>query len=116
MKKLILLIALTLPTFANAVPTGDTQGKVSAVIVHHNFQRGYNSFSIWFNDIQNDRFNCLKDNGYITVRDNGVGVDAVNYQQMFSTALAAQTSGKTLALSSSGTSPCINVNSAWMMQ
>ena len=37
MKKLILLIALTLPTFANAVPTGDTQGKVSAVIVHHNF-------------------------------------------------------------------------------
>ena len=116
MKKAILAMALTASTMTNALPLGDTQGKVVAVIIAHNFDRGYNSFNIWLEETDNDRFDCIKDQGYITVRDNGVGVDSVNFQQLFSTALAAQTSGKTLALSSAGTNPCINVNGGWMLQ
>lgn len=96
-------------------PTGDTQGRVEAVAVEHNYQRGYNSFVIYVADIENDRFGCFAANGYIRVKDSGIGVDQNNFKQLFAVALAAHAARATIALSSSGTDPCNNVNRAWML-
>jgi riboflavin synthase alpha subunit len=117
-KKLILsalFSAYSSILYSATLPTGDTQGKIAAVVVDHNHARDYNSFRIWLENTENDRFNCIQENGYVTVRSNGVGVDDVNFQQIFSIALAAQASSRTISLAHSGTDACINVNGAWML-
>jgi hypothetical protein len=118
MKKLFGLVALgllpALPTFA-AVPTGDTQGRVQSVIVDHNAQRDYNSFLVFLSSPDNDRWDCISSKGYITVKSNSPGVTQDNYKQMFAVAIAAQASGKRLALSSSSADACNSVNQVWMI-
>jgi hypothetical protein len=98
-----------------APPMGDTQGRVESVAVDHNYQRDYNSFLIYMRSVENDRWGCLATDGYIRVKDNGVGVTPDNFKQIFSLAVAAQVAGKRLALSSAGSNPCVNVNGAWML-
>jgi len=113
--KIILTVILLLPIYSFAAPpTGDTQGKLSAVRIL-NSTDGNNSFRLYYSKIDNDRWQCLQNNGYITVRDNGVGVTTESYKQIYSMALTALASGKTLALDSSGTSPCENVNSGMIL-
>lgn len=115
MKKILWLLAAAI--FSSnifATPTGDTSGKVTAVRTVNNTNKDYNSFQIWLTDVTNDRWDCIKDNGYIVVRDNTSSVNSESLKMMFSIALAAQTSGKMLNLDSSGTDPCGNVNQAWM--
>lgn len=114
LKILIISLIMLTSSFAHA-RTGDTQGKVSAVIVDHNTNRTFNSFIVYFSAMDNDRWQCITNDGYIRVKSNGTGVDTVNYKQLFSVALAAQVSGKKLALDSNGTNPCGNVNTAWMV-
>jgi len=98
-----------------ALPIGDTQGKVVAVAVDHNYGKS-NSFLIWISDAEADRHNCISTNGYVRVKIDGIGVDETNYQQLFSLALSAQATGKKMALSgASGTAPCENINSGWML-
>lgn len=97
-----------------ALPTGDTQGKVSAVRVL-NTSSGGNSFRVYFTSTTSDRFLCIQTNGYITVRENGLSVSPESYKYMYSMALAALTSGKALALDSSASEPCENVNASMMV-
>lgn len=103
--------ALLLPSIASAsIPLGDTQGIVSAITVDHSHDRSYDSFMVHFESIQNDRFNCIKDDGYVRFRSNGVGMNERNFQLMYSMVLSALASEKTLSISHSGTNPCINAN------
>ncbi len=98
-----------------SLPVGDTKGNVKAVrVVHSAVNNGKASFQIFFENPTRDRFQCLANDGYILVREDGVGVTLESFKMMFSIALAAQASGKVLAVDSSGTDPCINVNIAWI--
>jgi hypothetical protein len=109
----IVLILITLPSYS--LPTGDTVGKVTAVrVVHSGVNNGKASFQIFFENQTRDRFGCLASDGYILVREDGFGVTIESFKMMFSIALAAQASGKVLAVDSSGTDPCINANIVWM--
>lgn len=98
-----------------AAPTGDTRGKVETVRVMHNEGKGTNRFQIWFSSVENDRFNCLSANGYITVREDDPYVTPESYKLMFQIALEAQKTGNTLAVDSSANNSCQSVNQAWML-
>ena len=117
MKKLLLLATIVLAQAAVAVPlpVGDTQGAIRAVVIDHTAGRTYNSFLVFMTTVDNDRFTCIGTNGYITIKDNGIGVSPESYKQMFGVALTAQASGRRLAMSSSGADPCNNVNQMWMI-
>ena len=115
--KLVLFISailFSLPGYA--LPTGDTVGNVEAVrVVHSGVNAGKSSFQIWFKNETRDRWGCLANDGHILIREDGAGVTLESYKLLFSTALTAQSTGKVLAVDSSGTSPCINANSAWII-
>lgn len=113
-KYLLLLLSLSANFSVAAPPTGDTQGKVSAVRVQ-NTVSGTNSFRVYFSNIENDRFNCIQDDGYVTIKENGPFVSSESYKAMYSAAIAALASGKTLALDSPGTTPCDNANIAMLL-
>jgi hypothetical protein len=119
MRRLLLAIAACTAAvpivLAVPLPLGDTQGVIKAVVTDHNVQRPYNSFLVFMTSMDNDRFGCIATNGYITVKDTGIGVSPESYRQMFGIALTAQASGRRLALSSSGADPCSNVNQVWML-
>lgn len=100
-------------TAAAAPPIGDSQGVVSAVRVRP-LSGSVQSFEVWFSQVQNDRWGCLA-GGSIVVYDNGYGVSAQSFKQIFAIALLAQQTGKPLALDSAGTNPCGNVNMGWMI-
>lgn len=109
------IFILSVSLFSHAsVPAGDTSGTVEAVRVKHTGS-GALSFQIWFSTHDQDRWECLKNDGYITVSDQAETVSIESLKLMFSVALAAQVSGKKLALDSSGTNPCVSVNQAWMI-
>lgn len=112
---MLMLLTFLAGSHTYALPQGDTSGTVSAVRVRNvNANEGIAAFEIWFNSVSRDRWGCLANDGYILVRQNGIGVNAESFQMMFSVALAAQTAGKKLVVDSSGTNPCLNVNNAWM--
>jgi len=106
-------MAATGSSIAAVPPLGDTQGIVAAVRVRY-ATGSVQSFEVWFSQTQNDRWGCLG-GGPIIVYDNGYGVTAQSYKQIFAIALMAQQTGKVLALDSSGTNPCSNVNTAWIV-
>lgn len=111
MKRLFfLLIILFYTKVALGLPFGDTHGVVAAVTVDHSYNRDYDSFLIWFENTENDRWKCIENDGYIRVRTNGVGMNETNFKLMYSMALAALASEKKLAVSHSGSNPCINAN------
>jgi hypothetical protein len=105
---------MLLPSLAMALPVGDTQGKVSAVRVLNNTS-GSNSLRVYFSTTTNDRFECVKNDGYITIRENGSNVTAVSYEHIYSMALTALASGSVLALDSAASSPCVNVNTSMVV-
>lgn len=109
----VVLAVISLPSYC--LPVGDTKGNVTSVrVVHSGVNAGEASFQIFFENQTRDRWGCLASDGYILVRDGGLGVTPESFKMMFSVALAAQATGKVLAVDSSGTDPCINVNTAWM--
>lgn len=112
--KHIIYFLLLVPFIADALPIGDTQGVVSAVRVR-NYSAGVQTFEVWFSSTSNDRFGCIQTDGYILVSEAGSAMSAENYKRLFAIALAAQVSGKVLALDSGLGNPCINVNMAWMV-
>ena len=101
------------PAQAAVPPLGDTQGIVAAVRIRP-AAGSVNSFEVWFSPTHNDRWSCLG-GGPIIVYENGIGVTPASYKQLFAIALLAQQTGKVLALDSSGTNPCSNVNTAWIV-
>lgn len=118
MKKIFVMLISMIPILAHsipAVPAGDWQGTVKSVFVDHNYNRS-SSFRVWISDFGNhDRDNCLATNGYVRVKIDGTGVNETSYQQLFSLVLAAQASGKTIALAGAGGDlSCENINSGWM--
>ena len=114
LKYLPLLLCLSTNLSIAAAPTGDTQGKVSAVRVQ-NTSNGANSFRVYFSNVENDRFNCIQNDGYVTIKENGPFVSPESYKAIYSAALTALASGKTLALDSPGTTPCDNANIATLL-
>lgn len=109
----LILILISMPSYS--LSAGDTKGKVKAVrVVHSGVNGGKASFQIWFENQTRDRFKCLSSDGYILVREDGIGVTLESFKMMFSVALAAQASGKVLTVDSAGTDPCINANTIWM--
>jgi hypothetical protein len=112
--QLLGLALLCVPLSAAALPLADTQGTVSAVRIVSDLV-GEAAFEVWFSSTTRDRFNCILANGYITVRKATSSLSDENYNRIFAIALAAQASGKELALDSAGTDPCISVNLAWMV-
>jgi hypothetical protein len=113
MKRIIYFLTLV-PFMANALPIGDTQGVVSAVRVR-NYTAGVQAFEIWFSSTSNDRFGCIQSDGYVLVSEAGSAMTGDNYKRLFAIALAAQVSGKVLAVDSGLGNPCTNVNVAWMV-
>ena len=110
MKKLFVLLVSIMSFSANAeVPAGDTSGKVAAVYIENNLS-GHDAFKIYFSSTSSDRWKCIENDGYIKVRSNGIGVSSDSYKMMFSMAMAAQASNKTLTVNSAGSDPCINAN------
>lgn len=106
---------LLLPLLANALPTGDTQGIVAAVRIK-NAVNGVNSFEIWFSSTTNDRFGCVQSTGYVVVSEATSQMSTDSFKRIFATALAAQASGKPLALDSwSASNQCESVIYAWMV-
>jgi hypothetical protein len=112
--KLVGLAALCAPPSALSLPLADTQGAVSAVRVVLDIDGGA-AFQVWFSSATRDRYGCILTNGYITVRQVTPGLSADNYNRIFALAMAAQASGKELALDSGGSNPCISPNVAWMV-
>jgi hypothetical protein len=112
--KFLGLALLCAPLSAIALPTADTQGTVSAVRVVLD-QVGEAAFQIWFSATTRDRYSCISADGYVTVRKATTILSDENYDRIFAIALAAQASGKELALDSGGTDPCVNVVVAWMV-
>lgn len=47
--------------------------------------------------------------------DSGHGVTPESFKQLFLIALTVQATGKPLALDTSGTSLCVNVNTGWFV-
>lgn len=114
MKRLVGLLC-SFPFIAYALPTGDTQGMVSAIRVLAPVG-GVNSFEVWFSSTSNDRFGCIQGSGYVLVSESTTSMTAQSFKQIFATALAAQAAGKPLALDSwSAGTPCNNVIIAWMV-
>ena len=108
------VLLISLPGYG--LPTADTMGKVTSVrVVHSGVNGGKSAFQIWFEDGTRDRWGCLALQSYILVREDGLGVTPDSFKMIFSVALAAQSTGKVLAVDSNGTDPCINANSAWMI-
>jgi hypothetical protein len=107
-------IGLSVASALAAPPLGDIQGTVQSVVVDHNYQLGYNRFTIYFVQVENDRYGCLS-SGAVTVKDNALGVSPESFRQMFGLALSAQISGRRVGLSQAGSSPCVNVNGAWIL-
>ena len=98
------------------IPGGDFQGKVKAVHITHNAGKDYNAFQIWFEaGFTADRENCIANNGYVTVKSNGVGVDDTNFNMLYSLALTAKASEKPIALSAAGPTFCDAVNSGYII-
>lgn len=114
MRRLLGLLLL-LPLLANALPIGDTQGIVSAIRVLAPVN-GVHSFEVWFSSTSNDRFGCIQNYGYVVVSTSTMSMTADSFKQIFATALAAQTTGKPLALDSwSAGNTCSGVIIAWMV-
>lgn len=115
MKYIVVIFAFVMSSCVCALPVGDTKGNVKAVrVVHSAVNGGKSSFQIYFENATRDRFGCIADDGYVLVREDGIAVTMESFKMMFAIALAAQTSGKVLAVDSSSDNPCINVNIAWM--
>jgi hypothetical protein len=115
MKKRLAGILGFIPLLASAaLPTGDTQGVVAAVRVMVP-SGGVHSFQVWFASASNDRWSCVQSNGYVIVSESTLGMTSENYKRIFAIALAAQASGKALALDSASTNPCTSANVAWMV-
>lgn len=112
--KRITYLLLLLPLLANALPTGDTQGIVSAVRVKAAVN-GAHAFEVWFAATSNDRFGCIQNDGYVVVSETASAMTPDNYKRIFAIALAAQAAGRTLAVDSGGTNPCESVIVAWMV-
>lgn len=100
------LLLLLIPLLANAVPTGDTQGIVSAVRIRPAVS-GVHSFEVWFSATSNDRWGCIQSDGYVVVSETNAAMTTDNYKRIFAVALAAQAAGKTLALDS-GVNACFD--------
>jgi hypothetical protein len=107
------LLAMGISNSSTALPLGDTQGMVTAVRIRP-AAGTVNSFEVWFTQVQNDRWGCLG-NGYVVVYDNGLGISPESFKQIFVLATIAQTTGRPLALDSSGANPCTNVSMAWVV-
>jgi hypothetical protein len=104
----------TVPLIAHAaLPLGDTQGIVKSVRLG-NPAAGAHTFEIWFESVQNNRWNCFPNPGYVRVRENGPTMTPEAFKQILAIALTAQASGKVLAVDS-GTDPCNNGVTAYIV-
>jgi hypothetical protein len=101
------------PLICNALPVGDTQGTVKAIrsLPAANGE----AFEVYFSSVTNDRWGCIQSSGKIVVSQSATSVSTESFKRMFAIALAAQASGKQLALDSEGSAPCGRVTIAWMV-
>lgn len=116
MKRIIYLSLCLVPMLVSAaLPVGDTQGIVTAVRVKIPVSNVH-SFEIWFAAAPtNDRWACVAANGWVLIKEDAYGMTLENYKRIFALALAAQASGKEFAIDSPSSSPCVNGNTAWMV-
>ena len=120
--KFIGVLALGLFVFSSqcfALPIGDSQGKVRAVrVVDDNFD-GSHRFQIWFSqnpaDIDNDRWGCIANPGYVIVNTAQPLISPTTIKMLLSIALTAQATGKKLALDSYDTDSCNNGAHMWIV-
>lgn len=113
MRRRIAVLAL-IPLAANAaLPIGDTQGIVKSVRLG-NPAPGAHTFEIWFSSVENNRWNCFPNPGYVRVRENTPGMTPESFDRIFALALAAQASGQVLAVDS-GSDPCNNGMTAYIV-
>ena len=94
--------------------SGDTQG-VIAVVKLLPVSGGVSSFQVWFESVSHDRWNCVRDTGYITVSESAPGMSADHFKRLFALALAAQVAGKRIALDSAGSNPCASAVMGWIV-
>ncbi len=118
MKKKLMMIVLCLvifPVLSHGITTGDTQGNVIAAKVIGE-QNDIQTIEIWFSNPVNDRWGCIANPGYIRISDAHPKISSKALSMMMSVALTAQTTGKQLAVDSSGTDQCNSGVHVWMVQ
>jgi hypothetical protein len=112
--KVVFAALCFIPLVCDAVvPLGDTQGLVAAVVSKPSASG--EAFEVHFSSVTNDRWGCIQASGKIVVSQSAASVSADSFKRMFAIALAAQSSGKQLALDSDGSNPCARVTMAWMV-
>ena len=72
---LFVSIGLSAASAIAAPPLGDMQGTVQSAVVDHNYQLRIQPVTIYFVQVENDRYGCLS-SGAVTVRDNEWRVDS----------------------------------------
>ena len=83
----------------SVAPSGDTVGKVAAVVTWYSINNA-NTIRIYFESVTVDSRGCHAGQGYVEVTDANSTVTTVGLGQIFSSALAAKTTGASLALQS----------------
>jgi len=106
-----MLIGLVIVLTASA-HAGDTQGKVDKVKVLGQS----NGIRIYLSAIENDRWGCIQDKGYVVVREATSTVDAKSLDRILSLALTAMSTGYTLGIDSQAGDPCNNGSQGFLIK
>jgi hypothetical protein len=99
-------------TALSGVPAGDTVGKVAAVVTWYSVNNA-NTIRIYFDTVTVDIRGCHSGQGYVEVTDANSTVTTEGLSQIFSSALAAKTTGAQFALMSPPNS--CSANSGYVM-
>lgn len=113
MKKLVAIFLCVVPMTLNAIPGGDTKGVVSAVRVLNLNNRG-NTFRVYFSSTEHDSWNCISNQGYVTVREDNPYVSSSTFMMLYTLAVTAKSKNLIIVLNSQSTDPCNNVNAGWI--
>ena len=110
----LMLLASITATTVDATPIGDSQGKVSAVTTLP-LLGGAERIRIYFSSIENDRYGCLANQGFVEVTTASGYVTSTILNRIFALAVTAHATGKSFAIDSPGFNPCSEGNMAWLL-